>query len=268
MARVIIMLPYYMGVMMPQMILLIVIPFVLEPMIALLWRTRRYLADASAVQFTRQPDAVARGLAGLVRRGGIVPGGHWAAPMFVVGPEAVEERMIADQQERMRAQWEAEAARTGKSVDQLSPMARMRAATAIGSEHVAAILAEEQERERQQEQQGKKSGSSGGIASFGGNSDPIIRFHPALNRRLAKLRKLGASVGDVSMRGSGKGGGNPFDNIYAGAMGIGMGLLVAVLLAIAAVLMVVVVILMLGLSLLFCSIMMLVVYGLLLVLMP
>jgi Zn-dependent protease with chaperone function len=266
MARVIIMLPYYMGVMMPQMILMIVIPFMLEPLIALLWRTRRYLADASAVQFTRQPDAVARGLLGLVRRGGVVPGGHWAAPLFIVGPEMLERRMVEELQERARAQREAEAQAIGKPAEKLSPLAQLRAASAVGSEHVAALLREEQEREQEREQQGKKPGSSGGIASFGGDSDPIVSFHPPLNRRLDKLRRMGATVDEVKMRG--KGGFSAFDNIYSGAMGIVMGFVVIVLLGIAAVLGVVVILLMLGLSLLFCGIMMLVVYGLLLALLP
>ena len=61
--------------------------FVVGPLLALMWRSRRYLADATAVQLTRHPDAVARGLAALTSRGGVIPGGRWAAPLFVLGPE-------------------------------------------------------------------------------------------------------------------------------------------------------------------------------------
>jgi Zn-dependent protease with chaperone function len=61
--------------------------FVVGPLLALMWRSRRYLADATAVQLTRHPDAVARGLAALASRGGVIPGGSWAAPLFVLGPE-------------------------------------------------------------------------------------------------------------------------------------------------------------------------------------
>jgi Zn-dependent protease with chaperone function len=60
--------------------------FVVGPLLALMWRSRRYLADATAVQLTRNPEGVARGVAALASRGGGVPGGSWAAPMFVVGP--------------------------------------------------------------------------------------------------------------------------------------------------------------------------------------
>jgi len=61
--------------------------FVVGPLLALAWRSRRYLADASAVQLTRNPDGLARGLAALASRGGVIPGGGWAAPLFVIGPE-------------------------------------------------------------------------------------------------------------------------------------------------------------------------------------
>ena len=62
------------------------VSFVLGPLLALAWRSRRYLADATAVQLTRNPDAVARGLRALAVRGGVIPGGSWAAPLFVLGP--------------------------------------------------------------------------------------------------------------------------------------------------------------------------------------
>jgi hypothetical protein len=61
--------------------------FIVGPLLALAWRSRRYLADATAVQLTRNPDGVASGLAALASRGGLIPGGSWAAPLFVIGPE-------------------------------------------------------------------------------------------------------------------------------------------------------------------------------------
>jgi len=62
--------------------------FVVGPLLALVWRSRRYLADASAVQLTRHPDGVARGLAAVFARGGAVPAAAWAAPLFAVGPRS------------------------------------------------------------------------------------------------------------------------------------------------------------------------------------
>jgi Zn-dependent protease with chaperone function len=61
--------------------------FVVAPLMALVWRSRRYLADATAVQLTRNPDGLAKGLASLSAKGGIVPGGSWASPLFIIGPQ-------------------------------------------------------------------------------------------------------------------------------------------------------------------------------------
>jgi Zn-dependent protease with chaperone function len=58
-----------------------------EPAAALLWRTRRYLADATAVQLTRNPDAMANALQTLRDCGGMVSGGKWASHLFIVGQE-------------------------------------------------------------------------------------------------------------------------------------------------------------------------------------
>lgn len=60
----------------------------LGPCVALLWRTRRYLADASAVALTHNPDALARALKRLNLEDKAIPGGIWASHFFVVDPEA------------------------------------------------------------------------------------------------------------------------------------------------------------------------------------
>ncbi len=80
MARMMVMLPYYMAATLPQIMIMMMTSFMLEPLLAFLWRTRRYLADATAVQLTRQPDWIAQGLNGLIQRGAIIPGGKWAGP--------------------------------------------------------------------------------------------------------------------------------------------------------------------------------------------
>jgi Zn-dependent protease with chaperone function len=61
---------------------------VVGPLLALLWRSRRYLADSTAVQLTRNPDGVAQALASLSAKGGMVPGAGWAAPLFIIGPRS------------------------------------------------------------------------------------------------------------------------------------------------------------------------------------
>ncbi len=59
----------------------------LGPCMALLWRTRRYLADASSVELTRNPDALARALQCLSEDNTAMPGGEWATHLFVVNPK-------------------------------------------------------------------------------------------------------------------------------------------------------------------------------------
>lgn len=58
--------------------------FLLSPVIALAWRRRKYLADATAVQLTRNPDAVARGLEGTAANRGEETLAPWAAHLAVV----------------------------------------------------------------------------------------------------------------------------------------------------------------------------------------
>ena len=65
------------------------------------WRTRRFLADATAVQLTRNPDGLGRALEALAARGGLIPGGQWASHMFIVGGGAASEEATTDRMRRM-----------------------------------------------------------------------------------------------------------------------------------------------------------------------
>ena len=61
---------------------------VLGPSMAMLWRTRRYLADATSVELTRNPDALARALQCLSEDDQTsLDGGDWATHLFVVNPK-------------------------------------------------------------------------------------------------------------------------------------------------------------------------------------
>ncbi len=59
----------------------------LGPCMAMLWRTRRYLADASSVELTRNPDALARALQRLSEDNTSLEGGEWATHLFIVNPK-------------------------------------------------------------------------------------------------------------------------------------------------------------------------------------
>jgi Zn-dependent protease with chaperone function len=58
--------------------------FALEPLVSLAWRRRKYLADATAVRLTREPNALAGALGKL--GGGDSPLGAWGAHLCVVRP--------------------------------------------------------------------------------------------------------------------------------------------------------------------------------------
>ena len=115
----------------------ITVSFMLGPLIALMWRARRYLADATAVQLTRYPDGLARALRRLGDKSAAIPGSSWATHLFVIGPE--------------RSHGET------------------------------------------------RSTVEGGVAT-----GSLLTFHPPLNRRLQRLRRLGAtSVPDEGRPGRG-----------------------------------------------------------------
>jgi Zn-dependent protease with chaperone function len=74
----------------------------LGPCMALLWRTRRYLADASSVELTRNPDALARALQRLSEDNTAMPGGEWATHLFVINPKGdIGLRGLQPSQEQM-----------------------------------------------------------------------------------------------------------------------------------------------------------------------
>jgi hypothetical protein len=59
------------------------------PIVAFMWRTRRHLADAMAVQLTRNPDALARALRHLAMEETVVPKGDELSLLFIVWPPNV-----------------------------------------------------------------------------------------------------------------------------------------------------------------------------------
>lgn len=61
------------------------------PLIALRWRARRYLADATAVELTRNPNGLARGLVQLASGDDAVASPAWSSHLFIVGQTAENE---------------------------------------------------------------------------------------------------------------------------------------------------------------------------------
>ncbi|MCC6178757.1 MAG: M48 family metalloprotease [Chloroflexi bacterium] len=186
---------------------------VLSPLLAWTWRTRRYLADATAVQLTRNPDGIARGLSELLMRGGGIPGGEWASHLFVVGGGLAARREDAELAARLRQEM------TGGG----SLVERLAAAGAIA----------DAERERRggksaDQASGRSTQSADSELSTFGWIDP----HPPLEKRLERLRALGAHVADPVNQQSMSSSQKALMAVVLGPLG----LLIAVLMSIAVVL--------------------------------
>jgi Zn-dependent protease with chaperone function len=94
----------------------------LGPCMALLWRTRRYLADASSVELTRNPDALARALQRLSEDTTALAGGEWATHLFVVNPTGdTSLRGLQPSEDQKRKAIEAWAATAHLSVTPATP---------------------------------------------------------------------------------------------------------------------------------------------------
>jgi Zn-dependent protease with chaperone function len=69
-----------------EMTLWFFLTLLVGPCMALVWRTRRYLADAGAVELTRNPDALVAALQRLAEDNSVIAGGGWATHLFVINP--------------------------------------------------------------------------------------------------------------------------------------------------------------------------------------
>ncbi len=158
-----------------EWILLVFNTWVVSPLLGRLWCARRYLADASAVQLTRNPDALARGLERLADTGAVIPGCASSSHLFIVGPEAAKARFQAEMvREMTRLQVE----------DQGKAMAERMA-------HLAVVM---QQRRAEDKKRAPATVSSRSETRAALPSDDLAKFHPPLDRRMDRLRALGATV--------------------------------------------------------------------------
>jgi len=177
-ARRIVLIPWLLLSLFGKMVLTVVGSVLMGQSIAWAWRTRRFLADATAVQLTRNPDGLGRALEALAARGGLIPGGKWASHLFIVGGGAATEGATAD---RMRRMAELREQVTDK------PMAErirrsMEAARSAPAEAAAAQAAAED-------------------GTFGGESISLGDMHPSLIKRLSRLRAQGAHLNETGQLG-------------------------------------------------------------------
>jgi Zn-dependent protease with chaperone function len=145
---------------------------VLGPSVALLWRRRKYLADATAVQLTRNPDGLAGALQKLNEDAGAIPGGGWASHLFIVRPGSSDgtpsDAPSARQKETLARAWATSAQQTSAPPQPVPG-------------NYSALLAEFTATQR---------------AAFAGDAQAMARLHAA-SQELARLDpSLAASIPD------------------------------------------------------------------------
>jgi hypothetical protein len=80
-----------------KLVLFLWTAFFLGPPLSWLWRNRRYIADAKAVELTRDPDALARALT-TIAGSGVPPGGELREYFFISAPATASKSALADRQ--------------------------------------------------------------------------------------------------------------------------------------------------------------------------
>jgi hypothetical protein len=173
---ILLLLPWIFMAMFAYMIVTIVPLMFFGPLLALEWRDRRYLADATAVQLTRNPNAVAQAIVGLTEHGGILAGQKWSDLLFMVGAEIWTERA--------NRKYEQALIKNRQALADASIPERMSAGIKIFNEWKA----DRESAKIELDQSEKKQKSWKARLGFVGT------FHPSINRRMLRLRALGANV--------------------------------------------------------------------------
>jgi len=248
-----------------QLTLWMFVSMMLGPCIALLWRTRQYLADASAIQLTRNPDSLASALEKMERDRGPLPGTSWAAHLFVVGPGSSPSRSLPprDQMQAAAAAWTkmggnvpasvmSGAALSASDMQQLRTemISTVRAASQGDAQARARMMMFSHFMASQRHETAKPASST---SSEGIQANSILPFHPPLKRRLKHLQRMGAHV---SADAIGK------TSVALRVFTLVLWLIIGPLLAVAAVLMLVVIAMVIMLNLMLMAVWLAAIHGL------
>jgi Zn-dependent protease with chaperone function len=147
---------------------------VVEPLVMLAWRARRYRADAMAARLADEPDAVARALARLEDEG-TAPGGAAWSDLFLVGSEAVTARAQAQLHAAMELARQQKAPQGPRWQQMVGDLEAQRHAS---RRYLDTLVVAEAETP----------------------SWRVFGPRPPLARRLRRLRALGASLGGLATR--------------------------------------------------------------------
>ena len=118
----------------------------------------------------------------------MIPGGKWATPLFVVGPEAGRARRMTPRQiEQMKLARE----RMGKALATHDVNVMRQTGEQLKAEFVASLTPEERAAMLADGAEDKQEGDEGDV--FGSGSG-MGSFHPSIALRLQKLRRMGAGI--------------------------------------------------------------------------
>jgi hypothetical protein len=145
--------------------------FFVTPLMAALWRRRRLLADATAVELTRDPNALVTALEHLEEHGATVPAGPWTH-LFMVGPEIVQGRARRRLEQRRNEVWNGD--RLPGESRAAALQRRTRATFAASAEYQSEVA----------EPTGSTDDGSADLAGF----------LPTIPKRLERLEAMGAQL--------------------------------------------------------------------------
>jgi Zn-dependent protease with chaperone function len=203
-----VLMPLFFTNMVIELTLWIFLSVILGPCIALVWRTRRYLADASAVQLNRNPSDLADALRHLSEDSTTVLGGEWTSHLFLMNPKGDRSlaQMPANPERIQRAvqAWVMTAPQGAIASASTEDVQKMRAE--IIATELAAVRGDAAARARMVAF-GKAVSGMQGVDVFtmaapaatrqnkgatGLATQSFVSFHPSLKRRLRKLERMGA----------------------------------------------------------------------------
>ncbi len=183
---------------------------IVAPIMGAMWRRRRLLADATAVELTRDPDALARALTQLRDNGATVPPGPWTH-LFAVGPELARERTMKTFERRRDEIWTGDRSFVERSKSAYSASVDLRRDMASLDQADAA-----------------EAGGAGTATSAPGTSAAeLAHFLPKLSKRVERLAAMGAYVQADPIRGL-----EPHYNPALKALGWVVGILLTAVIAV------------------------------------
>lgn len=199
------------------------------PCMAMIWRTRRYLADAGSVELTRNPDALAGALERLAQDNSAIEGGGWATHLFAINPQgdhSVDGRRPSPEQLRQAANlWASAKGATGPEdyAELRREIVRTGLAAARGDAAAAARIdafsksmteayGEDVSLIHMRDLVAARQGDGTAIARLraahpaptaqqqaksgrsGLQAQSMVSFHPPLKKRLKRLQRMGAHL--------------------------------------------------------------------------